>query len=286
MYKYIGEGTDGFVITPPVLCINELLNIKYSNFPVMKIRMQITESNQKKILKELYKIDKSQNYFIYEIAGGLLNTDFIDMDKIKIKHPYGYFMSFGGEYNLEDYIKHNPEILDITNVIFILQKILFNLDILLKLNIIHADLKFPNIMISNNNIKFIDFNLSFYKEDYQNNFMSSSYSAHPPFFNVLSEHSNESFDFMYDKFYKDVVKFDLEQLNNIDYKNINYINSIEKYIDKIDIFSIGISFLWMYDIYPKYINTKFMDLLYNMTNIDMEKQYNIDQVINQLGFLI
>jgi hypothetical protein len=357
---FLGKGSDGFVIRPPLPCLNVKLNEKYSKYPIMKIQNNIHKDPKRvAILRKLYQIDKSNDYFIYEISGGEIDKILLDSFQIydlpKIKNPYGYFMADGGKYNLSEYFTKYPIMLSTFNVIHILEKIMNNIKLLQSHKIVHYDLKFPNIMVSHElfsgltddlspdidissddlleqepstshpptinpletsfmNIKFIDFSLSFLFTDYKTNFLpydlsnspnaNMAYPVHPPFINILDEEilrciyltkpeMKDRYRTIHEKYYKNILLngsdvsydeiFDEIYDDTLSIDTIHkYMDKISNYIDKIDIFSIGISFLWMYEVHSSYVSQPIMSLLHHMTDIQPEKQYNAEQVHAEL----
>jgi serine/threonine protein kinase len=172
--------------------------------------------------------------------------------------------------------------------------------------------------ISKYKIKFIDFNLSYEYKNYKSNLISYNlrelnthnmiYPIQPPFLNILDSEllhnvslcKSEMRDYylqkIHPKYYADSL-LDI-QPNSYDFifddiyddelsvlKISHYIDRLAIYLHKIDIFSVGISFIWMYNLFPIYKSIPIMELLYNMTNIQPDKQFDVDQVLAELNKL-
>ena len=302
--ELLDYGGNGCVFKSHFKCLNENLNVNREG-QLMKVREKYTDYH-KHLFTNIFKIDPQQKHFIVPFID---DCDIINYSQnincnIQFSKPYGYFMTNANGLTLGDYVlKHKLLIMDnIIILVEILHKILLSLKILQDNNIVHGDLKYDNIMITAGNIPiFIDFDLAFYYKDYNICIRDELVSFYPPFLTIIDSNNNNRFTlnnpenpyfiFLKNKlghifninYIKEINKF--IQSTNVDhYKN----NIIEKNINKIDIFSIGISFIYILEIIlcPPVMPYYFKMFLNSMTNVMYEQQYNVLQSINSIERLL
>ena len=322
-YKYISHGTDGCIIRGHLECSDKDINkyyLKYKDkYPIMKIRDQITDTYTVQIIHILNKIDRKQQYFIYEHL--IKDYKYIDnMDcgvsgynsdlcSLEIGKPYGYIMAYGG-INLDEYFKDMTN-MNMHTIFNILTKIIKLLQIIQKYKIIHKDLKLQNILIDNKqNIRIIDFNLSFVVNkkldmlDHMHEYTKPTnkeeviYPVHPPFLTVLynKDMTDEEHNYYYKisyNYYYSILKLQNSDyyktlLNMVHSDKSDYLYYINKYLFNIDIFSMGYCFLHYCEKYNEALKEDKLyepvcELLRGMTNIQPDYQYNLKDVIVRIN---
>jgi len=199
----------------------------------------------------------------------------------------------------------------------IFYKLLLQIKELHNINIIHADIKLENIIcflpkkinnnwIYNDNlIKIIDFGLSYdVKKHYKNHIYYFAGTEIPIDILIASNIKNNQYsqikkiinDFRYENefieeytnlFNDDSIKHLINKLHTL-IRNNNYELEYRKDLDgfsyKIDIYSLGMTFVFYLGLLNLEIPDKFATLLKKMLEIDPSKRYNIDDCLNDSFF--
>src|SRR3989344_3177768 len=159
--SFIGKGKYCCVFRPPLNCKdNETLNRKYGNKQyVMKVINEQDIEDETKWLKILQKIDPEQKYFIYLLTPGCIPEEFKEVKCKVIKNYKGYFMKYGG-ITLKEFISNydNRSKITIKYIWKLLIKVLYGIQLLVKNNFVHGDIKSDNFVIDEyGDIYIIDF---------------------------------------------------------------------------------------------------------------------------------
>jgi len=334
--KYIAEGTYGCVFDPAFKCNNKYIK----NNQVGKIFADDDEAENEYIETIQFKnIDPDGLFFIYPyykcnvsletIKSNSLDNSYIDCSLIKknIKKHYTQLISQNGGLSLDKFfnLNYKNNKIDRATLIYIMSNIFYGIKALLLNNLIHQDIKLPNIVISEYGIKLIDFGLMIDKYDFytEKNFVlfdkSIKYGVNPPEYRI--------YQYITRDLRETTLKSRIQNLKNIEYNILNdyiadlkpsmkgiensYISMSEynkknpsnesmikflkknKIHEKSDLFSLGgiLSDLAYYYCIPiedddQEIVDLFNKLVSNMTELNVLKRCNIDETIKLVQVII
>lgn len=306
--QFIGQGFFGCVYKPGFECQDPSINARHQN-DVMKVldSSNPVDALEQEIIDILKDIDPFQQYFIYTSESCKLNTvKFNKSDNCKQDYiePIGYFMKNGG-MSLSDIIgdgtneRNNKYFID--NMIYWIYDILLAIQQLQTRNIVHADIKWDNIVIDpeTNTARLIDFGMSYKFADVHRSFYSKMFSVNPPFLNIDNEETynivkNEDISHQ-DKFkhYEAKAEKSYENLLGQDYLKTLYKEydasprdykqtlGIEKFM-RIDIFGLGNTFIKLLteiNAFPNKIDPRIKDLLQHLAHINPNIQYDVTKAL-------
>ena len=336
--KVLGKGSFGCVVKPQITCNTK--KSKKNNKIKNKSKNNIKNKTKKNIETEMVSkiTDDDNEYFISKkiIDYGKKNKinvdnylcliqdkcDSIDSLNNKIKKSCGIKNSTYLKINRIHLYSLNMKDCGVTIDSFIKEKkisssqfekyiihLLKGLNILHKCNILHADIKEPNILILDNKPKFIDFggsisvkNLSLNKFPYQ---IISTFSYRPPeivfifqivsnvlnYYTYLQRYNHYQFsnlliqeaglDTTLNKnIFKDSEKIIGYYSNITSNKEFNkFCKEFKKNILKFDVYSLGKTFEYLIKDYKIPINQKILSLIENMTKLDFKERFSTLQCL-------
>ena len=183
MPKYLTKGTYGCVFNPPFKCKNSENDTHSEDF-VGKVFRDFDEGNEEwKETRMIEKIDPEGALFIYPLKKCEVEYKTLasssDHSKCSYISPndnnYLQLISKNGGIQLGDYISLLAQTQKLTcaNLIYITSYLFYGIKKLLKAGYIHQDLKPPNIVMSENGIRMIDFGLIIHKDKFysEHNFL-------------------------------------------------------------------------------------------------------------------
>ena len=327
---YIAEGTYGCVFTPPLKCEK-----KTNQTQVGKIFQNKTTMKEEKVLAEkIHKLDKKGKWTVPYFGNCTTNikdasiTDNVNDCKWVTKYTTNVeqLIYQNGGIDLHKLVV-NFKVLDehffIDNLIQLFVPLLEGLEDLNDQKLIHCDIKPPNMLYNFefNKLYIIDFGLlTPYDEigTIENNYLLEySYPYYPPEFKIYSKlilkksnvniqnilHNYSSYGIKsYIRFMSQFIDIPTEIYKLIVKSSQNKDLFKEKfnkeYVSKIDVYSLGITFIEIiYKISKKYsIKNKiknydyFMDFIKTviipMTHIDPEQRCNAKEALNKLKLLL
>lgn len=326
--EYLGEGSYGCVVKPPVKCINKkkLKKDKEDNsVGKIFIKKQIFDK-EIKTNKIAIKIDKTNNYLLTANSHCKLNpkdiqkTNRVKLCEFKHNHDNTYYqlnMPYGGQI-IKDYIKYN-NINSINDLLLLAVNLFEGLQLLEKHKMCHQDIKPDNILVKPiGKAVLIDFTLmipfnTIYSEVNRNRLRYSYYPYPPEYkiyeyihfqkcynydycFYVLNAYINDNLSILSNDKHLKTLFTDKEILDILKPKITSMIEKektktltkyIEKYTNKIDTYSLGITLVKLlkyinYDMKNKKVN----EFLRNIIHPDFEKRYSPKQAIQHIKQLV
>lgn len=296
----IGQGNYGCVFKPHVSCKNKAKTFKDS---IGKVFLDESEFQSEKIIQDMIKkIDPYNNFTVplYDVCDVkyFKKTDKVEgcdlIEQVNLDNEYPQLIYKYGGKSLKDIIKEKGSIKKFMDIFIKLRPLLFGLEKLNEANLIHQDIKPPNILYDKNKVYLIDFGiLTESNKVYtsENNYvLKYDYPYYPPEYKLYSHIGT------FDKYYLKVLKnfnFDfyigkthvnlLEIIKNnigINIKNDlqNAIKRKNKIFDssKIDLYSLGIVILELY------IWSSLYNKVYKTNNFNKKLQDNLIEFIKGL----
>jgi len=329
--KYISKGSYGCVFTPPFKCLDS--KIKTTKDQVAKIFYEQNDSNiefnkEKKQAEIIQQLDKKNKWTVkyHNFCNVTIEPTYENKKCSYIKfreEKLQLIFDNGGITLSRSKINFNKLILAFSELLLGIIKMNKN-------NYVHLDIKPDNILYNSelNKLSIIDFGLSFKIESSKNKLNSDkkgkilnhNYPYFPPEFKIYFKKIlntgilNLDFDSVnnlknkillnYD--YLNLQKYKSEINANIEEEIINLIkkcekdielfkiNFDEKYIYKIDIYSLGISFIQIYlqkliiiNEEDKELFDKFMEkIIIPITKIDPDDRYDAKKAKKELDSLL
>ena len=329
--KYISKGSYGCVFTPPFKCLDS--KIKTTNDQVAKIFYEQNDLNiefnkEKRQAEIIQQLDKKNKWTVkyHDYCNVIIEPTDENKKCSYIKYrekKLQLIFDNGGITLSRSKINFNKLILAFSELLLGIIKMNTN-------NYIHLDIKPDNILYNSelNKLSIIDFGLSFKIESSKNKLNSDkngkilnhNYPYFPPEFKIYFKKIlntgilNLDFDpvnnlknkilLNYD--YLNLQKYKSEINANIEEEIINLIkkcekdielfkiNFDEKYIYKIDIYSLGISFIQIYlrkliiiNEEDKELFDKFMEkIIIPITKIDPDDRYDAKKAKTELDSLL
>lgn len=328
--KFIGSGTYGFIISPhisynnlyyPYPTIGKIMDHNHEDMDDL-FRFSDDEMKASKILKI---IDPEQNYFIYGI-----NKNTLKLSKIKQYFDTSKYEFFKNKSNdtiyqqiimyyagipINYYIKNNnitfKKFIDFIRELFLVIKILIDN------NLIHQDIKTPNILINDDKLKVIDFsllnviteyysysNLLFYKKEYIinpceyrlintykidfNNDISYFIDKEKSLLKSQLKIKDDIFKYIWDDEHHNSLKYMIDsfkQCNNIN-QRFELLKKWETH-KKCDIYSAGLVIIQCLNYFDiSNINIKIYDLIHNCLYPCPKDRININDALEFINKII
>lgn len=326
--EYLGEGSYGCVVKPPVDCKNiKKLKKNHENNLVGKIFVKKeTFDKEIKANKIAIQIDNTNNYLLTPNSFCTLNKrDLKKTNRVKLcefKHRefnkyYQLNMPYGGQ-TFKDYMKLN-NLISINDLLSLSLNLFESIALLEDKKMCHQDIKPDNILVKpDGKAVLIDFTLmipfeNIYSEINRHR-LRYSYYPYPPEYKiyeyihfqkcyqydycnyVLNTYINDNLSvFDNDKSLKllfantEILNILKPLINKmiIKDKNKKLENYINKYTNKIDVYSLGITIVKLlkytdYDMKNKKIN----EFLRNIIHPNFEKRYSAKQAIQHIKQLL
>ena len=329
--KYISKGSYGCVFTPPFKCLDS--KIKTTNDQVAKIFYEQNDLNiefnkEKRQAEIIQQLDKKNKWTVkyHDYCNVIIEPT--DENKkcsyIKFREEKLQLIFDNGGITL------SRSKINFNKLILAFSELLLGIIKMNKNNYVHLDIKPDNILYNSelNKLSIIDFGLSFKIESNKNKLnndkkgeiLNHNYPYFPPEFKIYFKKIlntgilNLDFDpvnnlknkilLNYD--YLNLQKYKSEINANIEEEIINLIkkceenielfkiNFDEKYIYKIDIYSLGISFIQIYlqqliiiNEEDKELFDKFMEkIIIPITKIDPDDRYDAKKAKTELDSLL
>ena len=324
MSKLIGQGSYGCVVTPPISKSEILIEyLKYTNKKKTDVaKLFITDGSEDgnsdflteyKLFNEITKKIDPEHKFTVEMKGAYKSKNKKLSDKI-------YNCVNDNTYYEIIFENGGTELYDIKKKICLCKflkkfEVLINgLQILHKNKILHRDIKPNNILINNKKISLIDFGLSIYKKDTYNSenihFLTHNSPFYPPEFMVMyhvlkkrqdilkkckDDYENINNDFSifqnleaYEKYENGSINKEkrFKELKEFLFNNKNYVKNIKENVEKVDVYSIGITLLVIED-KIQFKNEKEKEI-YNILiekciNFNILKRFNCNDILNYIN---
>lgn len=187
--KLLGSGTYGCVYQPPIRCRrNRNYNNKYGNH-VMKVMDMDNAVDEIEIGMIIDQIDP-KHWFFVPMSSQWCSLDTTEPTlqscksyvRDKGKNYHGHFMEYAG-IPLDKYLKSGISVNKLTHM---MKHMVNGLSRLHAAGICHLDIKEPNIMVSNDTPRLIDFGISKFKDEYTDANLLPFYELYPPFLSYVS----------------------------------------------------------------------------------------------------
>jgi serine/threonine protein kinase len=291
----IGQGNYGCVFKPYVSCKNNTKKFKDS---IGKVFVDESEFQSEKTIQDRIKKLDPNNTFTVPLYTACDVKSFKNKDNVEsceliknINQEYSQLIYKYGGISLKDVIKGQGSIKNFMDIFVKLRPILIGLKKMIESNLIHQDIKPPNILYDKYKLYLIDFGILIESQKVytmQNNYvLKYDYPYYPPEYKLYS--NNKTFDEYYEKVIKN---FDFDF--HIGKKHVNLLEIIRDNIgvdivddlniafkkrkqtfnpSKIDLYSLGIVILELYIWSGLYIKT------YKTNNFNKKLQSNLVEFI-------
>lgn len=307
-HRLLGSGSYGCVYRPPIKCkYHHEYNQKYKD-QVMKVMHIESALNEIEISVVVNSIDPNHQYFV-SLSNDWCTLDTsdpklqlcksyvkdIDAKKGQDKHYHGHFIEYAG-IPIDEYVKSGTSV---KKLIKLMKHLVNGLVKLHAAGICHLDIKDPNIMVSNNTPRLIDFGISKFTDEYTNEDITVFYESYPPFLSYVSKGSDEikmrqTYDALFKKFDKNYAAGIVGHDPLIEYNQLLQTSgSVQKYaldvikpnLNKVDTYMLGAvmrrSLYYVPNEHTKLpIYKDFRQLCIMCMNPSVELQYNTTDIIN------
>jgi serine/threonine protein kinase len=321
---FVASGSFGCIFQPAVKCTNSTRNKQLPGNAVSKIFADDEDFKSEKNLQKIVKYIDPNNTFtrpLYvtcnvdnfsNVSSSLHNCEHIDLN---IKKDYSQIVYKDGGNDLIDFLSdYRGNIYKFKKILTDFECIVKGLGMLSSHNFVHLDLKPDNILYTMETGKafLIDFGLmkesqNVFKKKY---IISFDYPFYPPEFKMHLYQDNfekfverflENFGYKYDingekhNVYAAITKYigytKIEQKRDL--LDLQKIDDVTRFTDKIDIYSLGIVFviLYIWSGYhkiekPTSLDAKIKSLIISMIRFNPAKRISNDELVKKYHALL